>query len=316
MMAPGFAVRSLDEAKRNPGDVTLNPSCLLGPHATKPNRRALAVATLAQPPKLLSNSLQPPLPAPPDLPYRSPMRTRNLYKPGAAKPFVLSRSRVENFLKCARCFYIDRRLGVEPPSGPPFNINSAVDHLLKKEFDDYRTRGEPHPYMVDAGIDAIPFAHPKLDEWRENFKGVRTLHAASGFELSGAIDDLWQDRTTGKLIVVDYKATAKDGEVGIDAGWQIGYRRQMEFYQWLLRQNGLDVDDTGYFVYCNGDRSQDRFDGAVRFKVSVISYTGNTKWVERTLLAARACLESDIPPAPTENCEQCAYLADINKLAL
>jgi hypothetical protein len=90
----------------------------------------------------------------------------------------------------------------------------------------------------------------------------------------------------------------------------------MEFYQWLLRQNGLDVDDTGYFVYCNGDRSQDRFDGAVRFKVSVISYTGNTKWVERTLLAARACLESDSPPAPSENCEQCAYLGDINKLAL
>jgi hypothetical protein len=127
---------------------------------------------------------------------------------------------------------------------------------------------------------------------------------------------LWQDRATGKLIVVDYNATAKDGEVGIDADWQIGYRRQMEFYQWLLRQNGLDVDDTGHFVYCDGDRSQDRFDGAVRFKVSVICYTANTQWVDRTLLAARACLKCDSAPTPSENCEQCAYLDDISRLAL
>ena len=140
--------------------------------------------------------------------------------------------------------------------------------------------------MVQAGIEAIPYAHPSLDEWRENFKGVRHFHPTSGFEVSGAIDDLWKDINTGQLIVVDYKATAKDSEVGIDAGWQISYKRQMEFYQWLLRQNGLDVSDTGYFVYCNGDRSQDRFDGVVRFKISVIPYTGNTSWVEPAPMAA------------------------------
>jgi len=40
--------------------------------------------------------------------------------------------------------------------------------------------------------------------------------------------------------------------VTLDAEWQDGYKRQMEIYQWLLRQNGLKVSDTGYFVYCNG----------------------------------------------------------------
>ena len=244
------------------------------------------------------------------------MRTRNLFKPDAAKPFRLSRSRIESFLNCPRCFYIDRKLGVEPPSGPPFTINTAVDHLLKKEFDAYRERGEPHPYMVQAGLDAIPFAHPKLDEWRENFKGVRHVHPASGFELSGAIDDLWQERGTGRLMVADYKATAKDGEVGIDAAWQISYKRQMEFYQWLLRQNGFEVSDTGYFVYCNGDRSQDRFDGVVRFRISIIPYRGSDDWVEPALMGARSCLESDTPPAAATDCKQCAYLDDIGKLAL
>lgn len=244
------------------------------------------------------------------------MRTRNLYKPGAAQPFALSRSRLENFMQCPRCFYLDRRLGVEPPGGPPFNINSAVDHLLKKEFDHYRSLQQPHPYMLDAGIDAVPFAHDKLDEWRENFKGVQHVHAASGFKVTGAVDDLWLHRTTRQLIVVDYKATAKDGEVSLDSDWQISYKRQMELYQWLLRRNGFDVSDTGYFVYCNGDRSADGFGGVVRFKVKLIPYTGSDAWVEGALMSARQCLDADAPPGPADECAQCAYVRDIRSLAV
>lgn len=244
------------------------------------------------------------------------MRKKNLYDPAGTRPYALSRSRLQNFMDCPRCFYIDRRLGVEPPSGPPFNINSAVDHLLKKEFDRYRAIGEPHPYMTDAGLDAIPYADSRLDDWRENFKGVRVTHEASGFELTGAVDDLWIDTRTDEIIVVDYKATAKDGEVSLDADWQDGYKRQMEFYQWLLRGTGFNVSDTGYFVYCNGDRSRDAFDGAVRFRVSVIPYTGSDAWVEDALMKARDCLRHDHPPEPTPGCKQCAYLADLQSLGV
>ena len=75
------------------------------------------------------------------------IRSRNIYKPNDENPFKLSRSKVDNFISCKRCFYIDRRLGVGHPPGFPFNINSAVDELLKKEFDQYREAGKPHPYM-------------------------------------------------------------------------------------------------------------------------------------------------------------------------
>jgi hypothetical protein len=51
-----------------------------------------------------------------------------------------------------------------------------VDTLLKKKFDAYRELREPHPYMMKAGIDAVPAEHPKLDVWRENFKGVQYHH--------------------------------------------------------------------------------------------------------------------------------------------
>lgn len=243
------------------------------------------------------------------------MRKRNLYRPGSDGLFPLSRSKLENFLNCPRCFYLDRRLGVEPPTGPPFTLNSAVDHLLKKEFDEYRARATPHPYIEQAGLDAIPYSDSRLEDWRNNFRGVRVAHAASGFEFFGAIDDLWLDRRSGEVIVVDYKATAKDGEVGLDADWQIAYKRQMEIYQWLLRQNGIKVADTGYFVYCNGDRSQVNFGGAMRFLVKVIPYIGDDSWIEDALLNARSCLEGEIPK-PTLGCEQCAYLSDIKTLGI
>ncbi|MDH5512470.1 MAG: PD-(D/E)XK nuclease family protein, partial [Gammaproteobacteria bacterium] len=141
-------------------------------------------------------------------------RSRNLYEPG--KPFKLSRSKLENFLNCPRCFYVDRRLGIGQPSGPPFNLNSAVDHLLKKEFDRYRSLGKPHPLMQEHGIDAVPYADVRLTEWRENFKGVTHFHAATNLTISGAVDDLWIN-PKGAISVVDYKATSKDSEVNLDA---------------------------------------------------------------------------------------------------
>ena len=242
--------------------------------------------------------------------YYKGKRTRNIFKPGEEKPFKLSRSKLDLFVTCPRCFYIDRRLGVGTPPGFPFNINTAIDHLLKKEFDEYREAGEPHPLMRDAGIDAVPCAHEKLDVWRENFKGVQVQHEATNLSIAGAIDDLWVT-PSGQHIVVDYKATSKDGVVSLDAPWQDQYKRQMEIYQWLLRGNGLEVSNTGYFVYCNGRRSEPRFNQRVEFDISVIPYDGNDSWVDSCITDAHACLVSEDIPTATWNCDYCTYYSAV-----
>ena len=233
-------------------------------------------------------------------------RVRNVFSPAAKEPFKLSRSKIELFLKCPLCFYLDRRLGVGQPPGFPFNLNIAVDHLLKKEFDIHRAGKTAHPLMKHYGVDAVPFAHPELDAWRENFVGIQYLHEPTNFIITGAVDDVWVNKK-GELIVVDYKATSKDGEVNIDAEWQKGYKNQMEMYQWLFRRNGFDVSDTGYFVYVNGKKDRAAFDAKLEFDVKLIPYTGSDAWVDQTVKDAHACLMSDALPAQAPDCDYCNY---------
>ncbi len=238
--------------------------------------------------------------------YYNPNRAKNLFDPASPAPFRLSRSKIDLFLNCPRCFYLDRRLGVSQPPGYPFSLNSAVDKLLKKEFDMHRARETRHPLMEAYGVDAIPFSHEKLNEWRENFKGVQYHHGETNLLVTGAVDDIWM-HPDGEIIVVDYKATSKTDEVNLDAEWQIGYKRQMEVYQWLLRQNGFRVSKTGYFVYCNGDADKEAFDAKLEFAIKIIPYTGDNLWVEGTLEDIQKCLMSDTIPASGKDCDYCTY---------
>ena len=219
----------------------------------------------------------------------------------------LSRSKIDLFLECPRCFYVDNKLGVARPPGFPFNLNSAVDKLLKKEFDAHRSKKTAHPLMKEYGIDAVPFKHPKMEEWRDSLRaGVSFFHKPTKMLVRGGVDDVWV-YPSGELIVVDYKATSKEGEVSLDAKWQDGYKRQMETYQWLFRQNGFTVSDTGYFVYVNGKTDREAFDAKLEFDVSIIPYTGKTDWVEGTLTDIKRCLDAEDIPAPAPLCDYCNY---------
>ncbi|KKU91799.1 MAG: hypothetical protein UY23_C0001G0405 [Candidatus Jorgensenbacteria bacterium GW2011_GWA1_48_11] len=238
-------------------------------------------------------------------------RTKNLFNPSSDEPFKLSRSKLELFTECPRCFYLDRRLGVGRPQGPGFTLNAAVDHLLKKEFDVHRAAGSAHPLMEAYGIDAVPFQHEMLAEWRENFKGVQYLDRDNNLIITGAIDDVWINPKK-ELMVVDYKATSIQGEITLETEYRQSYKRQMEIYQWLLRRNGFKVSDTGYFVYANGRKDKEAFDANLEFRVQIIPYKGDDKWVPVTILAAKKCLLGDLPP-PGARCEYCFYRSAAEK---
>jgi len=234
-------------------------------------------------------------------------RKGNLYNP--KNIFRISRSKIDLFMECPRCFYLDRKLGLARPDMPGWALNSAVDQLLKKEFDLLREKGQAHSLMDKYKIEAVPFKHESLGEWRDDnykYKGASIIHKPTNFEVCGIIDDVWINKDK-ELIIVDYKSTSTQKEISLDDEYKQGYKRQMEVYQWIFRQLGFKVSDTGYFIFANADKGREKFDGKLEFEVTIIPYKGDDSWIEGILIDIKKCLDSDEIPSASENCQHCAY---------
>lgn len=245
--------------------------------------------------------------------YYKANRQLGLYGQGEEKAFRISRSKIDLFIKCPRCFYLDRVLGIAQPPGFPFSLNSAVDKLLKKEFDVHRSKGTPHPLMKAYGIEAVPYKDEKMDEWRDSLRrGISYLDKEKNLLITGGVDDVWVNAQK-ELIIVDYKATSKEGEVNLDAEWQDGYKRQMEIYQWLFRKNGYKVSEIGYFVYCNGKTDKEAFDAKLEFDIKVLPYRGKTEWIEGVIKKIWECLNSKQIPESHPDCDYCNYVKAIKE---
>ena len=243
-------------------------------------------------------------------------RRKNLYDAKSDVPFNLSRSKIDFFLECPKCFYLDRRLGIARPGMPGWSLNSAVDALFKNEFDGFRDQRKPHTLMTLYNIDAIPFWHPNLHIWRDDVNqkiGASVLNKVTNLNICGIIDDIWQNTKTEELHIVDYKSTSTNGEVSLDGEYKDGYKRQMDIYQWIFRQLGFNVSKTGYFVYANGIKDHGKiFSNKLEFKTTIIPYIADDSWVQKTILDIKKCLDSDEPPNSGKKCEHCAYRKLIN----
>jgi|GEM_PF-85167 len=246
-----------------------------------------------------------------------PMHSSKLYLPGETVPFRLSRSKIEEFVRCPRCFVLGVKHGIKKPNSVPFTLNLAVDNQMKKEFDIYRAKQEVHPIVAAAGLDLAPFQHPALDVWRNNFKGIEVETEDERFVIAGAVDDIWVDGK-GVLYVVDYKATGRQQavtELG-DGGFYDGYRRQMEIYQWILRKKGFEVSNTGYWVYVTATQKQESFENALLFESNLVAYEGDASWIQQTLNSIYANLNEPEVAGPGEDCDVCLFFDQRANLAI
>jgi len=240
------------------------------------------------------------------------------YDPSSGEPFKVSRSKIDMFTECQRCSFLDLKLGVKRPSMPAFTLNNAVDELLKREFDIHRVNKSQHPLLKKYGLDAVPLADERMEEWRDALRrGISYLHTQTNILVRGGIDDVWVN-PTGELIIVDYKATSKKVGPSTEDDLYDSYKKQMEVYQWLFRRNDFAVSPTGYFVYVNGKSDAKAFDGKLEFDIELIPYTGSDAWVEPAIYDLKKMLMNDaIPPIGTSfgggPCEYCTYRESAGK---
>jgi CRISPR/Cas system-associated exonuclease Cas4 (RecB family) len=246
-------------------------------------------------------------------------RRTNLYTSNQSIPFNVSRSKIAFFLECPQCFWLDRKLGIVRPEMPGWSLNSAVDSLLKNEFDLLREQKKPHKLMVDFGINAIPFSHPDFPVWRDDNNkklGAEALHKPTNLNICGIIDDIWQDKKTQQLYIVDYKSTSTDYKISLDSEYKLGYKTQMEVYQCIFKKLGFNVSDMGYFFFANATKNRPDFGGKLEFENSIIPYKGDDTWIEPTIINIKKCLELNEAPESGADCQHCAYRNLIQKESL
>jgi hypothetical protein len=246
-------------------------------------------------------------------------RKSSMYQRGTNEPFVISRSKFSSFIDCSRCFYLDRVKGLKEPSMPGWSLNSAVDELLKKEFDFHRKEKTPHSIMVENKLNLIPFDHPEIDKWRESLTGgISYLDNETNLILKGGIDDVWFDQDSKELIVVDYKAQSTSYSVEtksyLESKFHQGYKRQMDIYVHILRNMDFKVSNLTYFLVCNAEKSFKKFGEKLNFTVTLIPYKADPAWIPGKIKEMKKTLESKVVPDFNENCERCTYLYCGNEL--
>ena len=195
-------------------------------------------------------------------------RHRGKFDPNNPNLYELSRSAVENFIKCKACFWLEKKAGVKPPEIPSFTLNTTTDILLKRDSD--AVRGiKSLPLWESQGLGhLIPFEHEHLENWTNSlqFGANETYfnfdHEQSGIRFGGGLDDVFQNTKTGQLHIIDYKSTAQGTKsprtyrrkpVSLDDRWKAGYKRQMDMYVWIMRKKGLTylILDTSYMSMRN-----------------------------------------------------------------
>ena len=82
----------------------------------------------------------------------------------------------------------------------------------------------------------------------------------------------------------------------------------MDIYQFLVRRQGFDVSNRGWFVYANGDGKAAEFGDALRFTTQMIPYDGDDAWVLDAFRRTVATVNAGKVPAPGEDCEYCVYV--------
>ena len=253
-------------------------------------------------------------------------RNRGRYDPSKTEPYELSRSKVEMYVRCPACFWLDRVAGIQFPSMPGFNLNTNTDTLLKRDFDS--CRGEkPHPLMVQNNLShLIPFQHDNIEKWMNALHfGVSDeyfsfVHKKTNIRFGGGVDDVWIDQQKQLLHIVDYKSTAQLGNnpspVTLNGEWMGSFKRQMDMYQWIMRQKDFVVSDVGYFVYVDGQHigiegmisADDPGVAWMKFNTTILPYEGNVEWVENVLFDIKETLETSVCPDHPAGCEYGRFL--------
>ena len=220
----------------------------------------------------------------------------------AEKAIQLSPNSLNLFLECPHCFWLDKNMGIKRPPPYAFALNSAVDGLLRDEFDTYRAKKIPHPLLKENGIKAHFFSNQKLlNQWRNNLAGIRYFDEELRATLFGAVDDVLEF-DDGKIAPLDYKSTGSTAANVYDR-----FQLQLDTYTFLMEKNGFKTPRKGYLAFYIVDKSKGFLD-RLPFRKEMVEIETNPGDVYEIFKDAVEVLKKETPPKHSSDCQYKKWL--------
>ena len=220
----------------------------------------------------------------------------------------LSKSSLEKFRSCPKCFWLEKNQGLKQPDGIRAGVPMGIDRVLKGHYDSYRvTRSVPPELKGQIPGGLYPGDRISMGDLRNWRKGLTVVF--DGFELSTAMDDLLFNPATGIYNVIDAKSKAKLTD---EKDTKKYYQTQADAYDWALNENGYKTDGDCFFAYYSPVSVDPGLVGPLvpfRWNCQVIKIVAEHDSIKSLLVSAGKCLESSLPE-PSKDCGYCQFVAD------
>lgn len=219
----------------------------------------------------------------------------------------VSRSRLERFINCKRCAWLELR-GLNRPRSFPYTLAQQTDVAMRRKVIDTK-------YIKRLEI------------------GSRISTNYKTIELFGLLDDVWELKedvamwldnkqlsykgdtfighgNKGEIILVDYKSTGK-GKGSPTPLVYDSYKRQMDIYWYILHRNGYNMNRNTFWYYMIGRANTET---VLKFDREYHHYIPNISWIESCLDDYIELMSEEEPPKG--ECELCNYVSRTRELCV
>ncbi len=210
----------------------------------------------------------------------------------------LSPSKLNLFLECPLCFWMENVEKIHRPRGIFPSLPSGMDSVLKKYFDSFRESGEIPPEIEGKVEGELMQDLELLKKWTNNRVGIQFEDEESGALLMGALDECLVNGET--YIPLDFKTRGFDlKEDSTDY-----YQNQLDTYCLLLEKNGFKQPGFAYLVYFIPEKYEGQ--GITKFKIEIKKVKTSPERALKIFREAVRLLKSQKPQAHSK-CEFCSW---------
>ena len=247
----------------------------------------------------------------------------------------LSKSQLDKFCACPRCFWLKHRGKLDQPDMISSKLWKGVERITQEHYEQYRLLKKLPPNLegqVPAG--SIPYQADRIDMKSLRYWGKGFRFSVDGIEVSTALDEMLQRTVDGKTIYncLDYKTKSKatDAEATADL-----YSNQADVFDMAMNVNEYPTDGMVFFDYfypagvlegiappAPGDHGTTK----QLWGSQVIALKADHERCKKLVLAAAACIDGPMPDPnfkivigkrggeKLEGCQVCAYVYERDKV--